>query len=184
MRTLGLVLALVVLGCAAHQEARTPAADSASSVVRPAVKRFTAAIRSYPKSVSVTIDSVAAGGAAGLAEVAQLTNGGLSIIDGDGRLRPQLAEAVPSPENGQWKLFPDGRMETTWRTKAGAQWQDGAPFTADDLIFTARVAQDPQLTILLDRAFELAERTDALDSDLLEILHYDHGDVGVHGEAS
>ncbi|MEA2642724.1 MAG: hypothetical protein QOF51_4118, partial [Chloroflexota bacterium] len=41
-------------------------------------------------------------------------NADLSVMDDHGTLRPELAEAVPSAENGLWKVFPDGRMETTW----------------------------------------------------------------------
>ena len=34
-------------------------------------------------------------------------------------------EAVPTLENGLWKVLPDGRMETSWRLKPGLVWQDG-----------------------------------------------------------
>jgi peptide/nickel transport system substrate-binding protein len=64
---------------------------------------------------------------------------GLSIKDQHGNLVPQLAEAVPTLDNGLWKLFPDGRMETTWNLRKDAVWHDGAPFTTDDLVFTATV---------------------------------------------
>src|SRR5436305_58062 len=46
-----------------------------------------------------------------------LLHSGLSSR-GEGHIRrPRLAEALPSLENGLWTLFPDGRMETTWRLR-------------------------------------------------------------------
>jgi len=62
-----------------------------------------------------------------------LVNPGLSVVDDHLVRRPALAEGVPTLENGLWKVFPDGRMETTWTIREGARWHDGAPFTTDDL---------------------------------------------------
>lgn len=36
-------------------------------------------------------------------------------------------------------------MEITWKIRAGAAWHDGAPFTSDDLVFTARTGEDRQV---------------------------------------
>jgi len=70
----------------------------------------------------------------------------------------QLAEAAPSVENGLWKLMPDGRMETTWRIRQGAQWHDGTPFTTQDLRFTADIVRDPELAAAFrDSAFDMIE---------------------------
>ena len=71
---------------------------------------------------------------------------GLTIADHEAVLRPQLAEVVPSIENGvPGNCSPDGRMETTWRLRENARWHDGTPVTAADLRFTARVLQDGEL---------------------------------------
>ena len=40
-----------------------------------------------------------------------LLHAGLTILDGDGRVRPVIAQDVPSLDNGLWKLNPDGSME-------------------------------------------------------------------------
>lgn len=73
-----------------------------------------------------------------------LTNAGLTNLDEAGTRRPQLAEVVPTLENGLWKLFPDGKMEVSWRIKPNVSWHDGAPFQATDVAFTTRAFQDPQ----------------------------------------
>src|SRR5207248_6900336 len=65
----------------------------------------------------------------------------------------ELAEQVPSVENGLWKLLPDGTMETTWNIRPNATWHDGQPFTADDLIFTLQVVRDPELPIFGNAAY-------------------------------
>ena len=70
-------------------------------------------------------------------------NPGLSLLDDRGALRPVLAETVPTLENGLWKLFPDGRMETTWKLKPGLKWHDGTAFTSEDFVFAYRVFKDP-----------------------------------------
>ena len=84
-------------------------------------------------------------GIPGADAIDEIMNAGLALRDNAAQYRPELAEAVPSVENGLWKLFPDGRMEMTWTIRPGARWHDGAPFTAEDAVFTARIAQDRNL---------------------------------------
>jgi peptide/nickel transport system substrate-binding protein len=51
-----------------------------------------------------------------------------------------LASELPSRENGG--LSADGRS-VVWKLKKGVTWHDGKPFTADDVVFTAKYAGDP-----------------------------------------
>jgi peptide/nickel transport system substrate-binding protein len=60
--------------------------------------------------------------------------------DQDGNLIPMLAAEIPSLENGG--LARDG-MSVNWKLKKGVQWHDGAPVTADDLVFNWAYANDP-----------------------------------------
>src|SRR4051794_9544546 len=90
-----LSLLVIVCGCAAPQ-ATAPSrstrgtADVATRSTGP--KRFVAAIRGFPKSLSPTVDAAGAGSTAGVREVAQLLNSGLSVNGSDGGLIPRLAE--------------------------------------------------------------------------------------------
>ena len=59
--------------------------------------------------------------------------------DNDGNLIPTLAAEIPSKANGG--LLPDGKT-VVWKLKKGVTWHDGKPFTADDVVFTARYAGD------------------------------------------
>jgi peptide/nickel transport system substrate-binding protein len=156
------VLAAVACAAPPRQAAEVPASGAAPGE-RAAPQRLTAAIRGYPKSLSVTIDAAGAGSTAGLRNVEQMLNDGFAVLDNEGQFQPRLAEAVPSIENGLWKLFPDGQMETTWRIRNGAVWQDGVPFTSDDVLFTATVARDRQLAILQEPAFEAIASIEAPD---------------------
>lgn len=45
--------------------------------------------------------------------VIDMFNSPLVAFDPPGNPTALLAESAPTLENGQWKLFPDGRMETT-----------------------------------------------------------------------
>src|SRR5207249_11289788 len=65
--------------------------------------------------------------------------------------------------NGLWKVFPDGRMETTWRIKPGVEWHDGAPYTAEDLLFTLRASMDRELPLLRRAAYGSIETALAPD---------------------
>ena len=92
---------------------------------------------------------------------------GLSAEDEKGQRHPQLAEAVPTLENGLWKLFLDGRMETTFRLRENLRWHDGQPLTMDDLLFTTTVLLDkdlPDAARLRDAAFDLIEDVSGIDA--------------------
>jgi peptide/nickel transport system substrate-binding protein len=82
---------------------------------------------------------------------------------------PRLAEAVPTVENGSWKLLPDGRMETTWRIRDSAFWHDGTRVTSADFVFATQVDQDRELEIPSYSAYELIERIDATDERTITV---------------
>ncbi len=60
--------------------------------------------------------------------------------DTEGNLIPMLASEIPSRQNGG--VSADG-TSVTWKLKRGVTWHDGKPFTADDVVFTAKYAGDP-----------------------------------------
>jgi peptide/nickel transport system substrate-binding protein len=61
----------------------------------------------------------------------------LADWDADANLQPVLAAEIPSRENGG--VSADGR-HVVWRLKKGVMWHDGAPFTADDVVFNREYA--------------------------------------------
>ncbi|MES2668228.1 MAG: peptide ABC transporter substrate-binding protein [Patescibacteria group bacterium] len=69
-------------------------------------------------------------------DLTALTYAGLMGLDGDGELRPVLAESYSVSEDG---------TEYTFLLRENARFSDGTPVTADDVVFTVEKAQDPAL---------------------------------------
>lgn len=59
---------------------------------------------------------------------------GLTRTDKTGRAQPDLAES--------WSVTPDG-LNYDFRLKEGQYWDDGTPVTAEDVLFTVGILQDP-----------------------------------------
>ncbi len=133
------------------------------------MKRITAAIRGDPTTLNDAINVGAAGNSGGVSEIEQLLHAGLLLVDSQGELRPQLAEAAPTLENGLWQLLPDGRMTTMWRLKPNLVWHDGMPLTVEDFLFTATVAQDQTLAMRHDSAWKFVESVQAVDRSTLQV---------------
>jgi peptide/nickel transport system substrate-binding protein len=108
-------------------------------------------------------------GVPGIDTLEELVSSGLANVDVQGNLRPQLAEAVPSLDNGLWKVSSDGSMELIYRIRPGARWHDGTPFTTDDLVFSAKVMQDRELAALRDANFVFLEGVHAVDPTTLVV---------------
>ena len=69
------------------------------------------------------------------AAVSVLVFEGLVWVDGSGVPQPALAE--------RWTMSDDG-LEYTFFLRPDAQWHDGEPVTARDVLFTIRLLQDPR----------------------------------------
>jgi peptide/nickel transport system substrate-binding protein len=69
---------------------------------------------------------------------------GLTDIDPNGNIFPELAIELPTMDNGGVVLYEDaGTMSVTWKMRNDVQWQDGKPVTADDAIFTWEAISNP-----------------------------------------
>jgi len=106
--------------------------------------------------------ALGAGGIGGL-EHTYTFHAGLTVYDHQGNLTPRVAEKVPTIEDGDWKLFPDGRMETTWRLRPDVRWHDGTPATANDFVFGMGILQDRELPFRSGRAPSLISEIVAAD---------------------
>jgi peptide/nickel transport system substrate-binding protein len=161
-----LIIGLLV-GCAPSRTA--PSTESAAAAQPAAPKRIVVGVQTDFHAVVTRLVRSGAGTRPGLTEIEQLVNAGLTQLDHTNALAPVLAEAVPTTANGLWKVFPDGRMEMTWKIRAGATWQDGTPFTAEDLVFSIAAAQDPELPLLRNSGLALVERAHAPDPRTLVV---------------
>ncbi len=132
-----------------------------------APKRLTVGIFEIPFAlnsvVNATYPGITGGSVRGIRYVDPMVSAMMTVPDGQGVLRAQLAESVPTLENGLWKLFPDGRMETTWRIRPGTEWHDGTPVTSADLLLTAQVFNDEALPEIRRAIWRDVEGTEAPD---------------------
>jgi peptide/nickel transport system substrate-binding protein len=157
-----LVLALGLLVACAPPAGQS-AGPSAAASVPVQKKRVVVGLQQGMTAVSVK--------AAGNADkIEYLIHAGLAQIDPRTVLHPQLAEAVPSVENGLWKLLPGGRMETTWKIRSDARWHDGEPITSGDFVFAAQIDQDRELAIAADAGWPLVESVTAPDAATVVIM--------------
>lgn len=145
LASVALATLIVGVGCAQPAGSGGGGASSQSTQIGP--KRLTAAIRGNPHTVYQKLNPRS--NIPGIDALQLLVNTGLTVPDpvaADKRLA-RLAEQAPTVENGGWKLNADGSMELTWNIKANAVWHDGAPVTAEDMVFTHHVWSDRRLPI-------------------------------------
>src|SRR5687768_10164385 len=141
---MSVLLVALVVGCSAPSRSSLPA----SSGGQEASTAATPAAPAAPKRITIGAFVVATNILDNRARpVPELVVGALTQLDNQGVRQPQLAEAVPSLENGLWQVFADGTMRTTHRLREKVLWHDGRPMTSDDLLFTATVAGDRSLNL-------------------------------------
>lgn len=99
------------------------------------------AIEAEPTSISAIYPSIA--GRSTAFQVRSF-NAFLDLIDGQGAAHPYLAEALPVLGSDSWQVFPDGRMQTTYRLRPNLTWHDGTPFSAEDFAFAWRTMVIPE----------------------------------------
>lgn len=166
---LGIALIATVAACAPGAGPGAPAASrrQAPSQVTPG-RTLVAAIRVEPESIaSKALRQVGVS----LHTTKRLFNAELAILDPRGIPQPYLAEALPQLNTESWRVFPDGRMETTYRLRAGSVWQDGTPLTGADFIFAWRVYATPELGLAGSPPINQMERVTALD-DRTIVIHW------------
>jgi peptide/nickel transport system substrate-binding protein len=69
----------------------------------------------------------------------------MALVDDRGNPHPYLAEQLPQLNSESWRVFPDGRMETTYRLRPGLSWHDGRELTGDDFVFAWQLYSVPEL---------------------------------------
>jgi peptide/nickel transport system substrate-binding protein len=70
-------------------------------------------------------------------------------------LVPELAVAVPTPENGG--ISRDG-LTITYHLRKGVTWQDGVPFDAGDVVFTWHAVMNPNNDVASRQGYDDIER--------------------------
>jgi peptide/nickel transport system substrate-binding protein len=93
----------------------------------------------------------------------ELFNANLDFRDEREQPRAVLAEALPQLNTDTWRVFPDGRMETTYKLKPNLTWHDGTPLSAEDFVFAWRVYATPELGVANTPPIGVMEAVEAPD---------------------
>lgn len=140
--TLSGVAVLFATACATAAAPGTNSGPGASAPPR-SNRAMVMVAQVEPATVSSKVLQTTGGLAIGATQ--RLFNATLTTADKHGLPQPYLVQALPRLNTDTWRVFPDGRMETTYRLKPGLVWQDGAPLTADDVVFTWRLLSHPDI---------------------------------------
>jgi peptide/nickel transport system substrate-binding protein len=85
----------------------------------------------------------------------------LVATDPEGHDVPMLAARVPTLANGD--ISPDG-LTITYHLRHGVVWQDGAPFSSHDVLFTWRAIMNPRTNVATRHAWDQIARIDTPDA--------------------
>ncbi|HEY3117745.1 MAG TPA: ABC transporter substrate-binding protein, partial [Chloroflexota bacterium] len=159
-KTASAALALILLLPACAPAASLGPISESGRSITAAPKRITAAIMGEPHALYNKLN--VGGTIPGTDALEELVHSNLAILDNHGELAVQIGTAIPSIENGLWKVASDGHMEMTWKIRSGARWHDGTPLTSEDLAFTIRVSRDvPEFRIPVFAGLEALETPDS-----------------------
>jgi peptide/nickel transport system substrate-binding protein len=81
-------------------------------------------------------------------------------VDDKGNLFPELATDIPTTANGG--ISRDG-LTIVYHLRRGVRWQDGAPFSARDVIFTWRAIMSPRNNVITRVGYDQIEAMTAPD---------------------
>jgi peptide/nickel transport system substrate-binding protein len=128
----GLSVAALVFGCAAPARPAQQAGNGpdATGETPRSARTMSMIVRSEVTDLAPKIP-----GRASPVVTERLFNAALGLMDENEEVRPYLAESLPRLNSDSWRVFPDGRMETTYRLRPGLTWHDGQPLTTADFVF-------------------------------------------------
>jgi peptide/nickel transport system substrate-binding protein len=153
-------IALAVIGAGGCTKIATQTGMGKSNPwTTPGVLRI--GIRQEPDNLNPALSSQAIG-----LDIAMFWAGFLLDYDDRGRFVPDLAIALPTVQNGG--ISKDGRT-ITYRLRPGVTWQDGAPFTADDIIFSWHAIMNPRNEVPNRVGFEEIASIEKLDDHAIAV---------------
>jgi len=147
-----------MLGCSPALQSN--ASQQASPAAPTTPKQLAVAVSEDPGNMW---DAVTGGGGSGVRQLGHMVNAFLATTGADGSPVPRLLAELPSIDRGTWRASPDGRMETTLKLRPDVRWQDGTPFTADDVLFSFQVNRDPDIPNSNQGVVKLITSMEALD---------------------
>jgi len=103
--------------------------------------------------------------------VMHMTMLGLTGIDPDGTIYPQLAAELPNIDNGEVVVDEEAyTMDVTWKLRSDVMWADGTPVTADDVVFTYEAITNPETGTWIE-GIDYVEGVEKID-DHTVVVHF------------
>lgn len=158
---------MVVLGLLACMPDRgLPAGGEQRSAADPATRPTRTLVMISPGEVPSFADKqILPAGAAVTVRMRgkEIVNAKLALADEQALPFPVLAEALPELNTATWRVFPDGKMQTSYRLRPNLIWHDGQPITGEDWVFAWRVYATPEFGVSRTGGFRLVEEVTAPD---------------------
>jgi len=95
-------------------------------------------------------------------DISGLIFNGLTKYDRDIKIRGDLAES--------WEVKRGG-LEIIFHLRKGVKWHDGAPFTADDVVFTYKTVTDPKVPTPYGSNYGPVDKVEALDRYTVRVTY-------------
>ncbi|MBV8727068.1 MAG: hypothetical protein JO233_04725, partial [Candidatus Eremiobacteraeota bacterium] len=92
--------------------------------------------------------------------ISQMTMAYLARYDAHNRPFPELLTVIPTQANGG--ISADGKT-ITWHLRHGVRWSDGTPFSADDVVFSTNVVNNPANNVIGRDGWNLIQKIDEPD---------------------
>ncbi|HYK52147.1 MAG TPA: ABC transporter substrate-binding protein, partial [Candidatus Eremiobacteraceae bacterium] len=158
MKRLALLLALLCVACSKVSE-QSASSSASNPWTIPGVLRI--AGRQEPDTLMPIIGTQVVD-----TDLSMFWDGHLLNWSDQNQFVPELATAAPTLENGG--ISKDG-LTITYHLRRGVKWQDGAPFTAADVIFSWQQVMNPNNTVPSRLGYDDIERIDSPDPYTLVI---------------
>ncbi len=159
-RFLAALAATATAACGLPGIVSTPG-TSQGEATRRAAQPLTIGVEGEPRAL---VASVAGGAGTAAEHLFELVHQSLVAYDDQATPTPRVARELPSLDAGTWRIHDDGTMETVWRLREDARWHDGRPFTADDVVFSWRVFNDPAVPVTTRRVARLVSSVETRDA--------------------
>ncbi len=165
--TLSFALAVLLSACSVATPAASPGASDQAAPAHQGGAITLALINDVAAMARIGTSATTSGG---ILAAGELHSEGL-VTSEDHVRKPvgRLASRVPSVDNGDVKILADGRMRVVYPLCEAVTWQDGEPFTAQDMVFSYRLESDPGIPFVSENPFQLIQSVEALDDYTLAI---------------
>ena len=164
--TLALVLVIAVTACAPSGGTATVGREGEQPGASAVPRTLVAAVKVEPSALG---SQAPLPGGQSKSLLQGMFSAELGIPDQNDVAQPMLVEALPQLNSDDWRVFPDGRMETTYRLRPNLTWHDGTPLSAEDFVFSRSVFRTPQFGLANQPPFQAMEEVTAPDPRTLVI---------------